>query len=47
MIFIEISSENLFTNLHTFHYNNKNNDKNNNNFFLNFSVIMYLFKLSI
>jgi len=31
--FIEISSENLFTNLHTFHYNNKNNDNNNNNFF--------------
>ena len=32
MNFIEISSENLFTNLHTFHYNNKNNDNNNNNF---------------
>ena len=31
--FIEISLENLFTNLHTFHYNNKNNDNNNNNFF--------------
>jgi len=29
--FIEISLENLFTNLHTFHYNNKNNDNNNNN----------------
>ena len=29
--FIEISSENLYTNLHTFHYNNKNNDNNNNN----------------